>query len=506
MKLPVGRKQTAGLVMLLGLAGACDRGALERALAPESVQPDVVELYLPEGAEQEVDEAVTAALAANDQDVLRIKLPALEGSLGSPLDFASQPASLELPVGEVAFLFEPGRVDTSVVLGEIEAELPVDVYSDGELLRTCFLHVVVPPRQLEGELAWGRDADNLPVVSVEDPPLLEGEPVSLSLPYDCPQQPGSELETVWEQAFLEAQAVGADQLIAAVADTLGGTAGLDAGAGLSLQAPGAEGVLHVDLGPRPGAVNAGAGDVRVGLTGGVESTRAACVPSTTPVVPPDAMPPAVFDQQVPRTGDSYTMGISISRSLLRQGLEAAHRAGWFCRRPSAGELPGVSLAGALPSLESIGTPQGVRLALWPATVPVLRMDEPLLDAGEKLPRLEIDFARLDVDVYTDLGGADLRLLGLSASVRLELIPELDGELLGVRLGRVEIGDMAITFAELPTESETVLRSVAATLLEQAAAALIGDLDPVRLERPGAAGGELLGARVTDDRVLLYFRP
>lgn len=490
----------------LVLLVACDQGELQRKLAPEALGRDVVEFYLPPDAGQQLGDVVAAELASREVDSLRIEVPALEGSLGDPLAFATGPVTFALPVSGVDCSPQAGRFDAMLDLEPIEVSLAVEVFSEGEPLKTCFVDLVIPARQVQGVLAWGHDADDAPVVVVEGPTGVEGEPVSWALPVDCPQQPGGEFEAVVDQAFQDAQAVAANQLVASVAEALGAATGVDAGGGASIQAPVQDGLLHVELGCWRDAVNAEADEVTVRLVGGFESSRAACVAPDVPVPPPGSEPRASFDQRVPRTGESYTLGVSVSRGMLAQGLASAHRAGWFCRYPSTGELAGVSLEGMLPSLDAVGKVRGVRLALWPVSAPTLDLDGPFLDAGEKLPRLKISFERLDVDIYTELEGADLRVLGLSASVALELVPRLEGQALGLQLGRVDITDLEVTYAELPAESETVLRSVAATLLEQAAAALVGEIQPVQLDRPAAAAGEMLGARLTDDRVLLYFCP
>jgi len=488
------------------LLAACEQGDLQRRLAQESLGRDVVEFYLPPDAGQQLGDAVAAELALRQADSLRIELPALEGSLGDPLTFATGSATFMLPMSSVRCTPQAGLFSASVDLEPVEANLPVDVFSGGEPLKTCFVHLVIPTRRIQGLLAWGHDADDAPVVLVEGPAGLDGEAVSWSFPVDCPQQPGGEFEAVVDHAFRDAQAVGADRLMASVAEALGASLGIEAGGGASIQTPAAEGMLHIELGCLPDAVSAQADEVTVRLVGGFESTRAACVPPDVLVAAPGAEPRAEFDQRVPRTGESYTMGVSLSRGMLDQGLAAAHRAGWFCRYPSTGELAGVCLEGMLPSLETVGMVRGVRLALWPASSPTLELVEAYADAGEKLPRLKITFERLDVDIYTELDGADIRLLGLSTSVGLALVPRLEGQALGLRLGRVDITDLQVTNAELAAESDTVLRSVAASLIEQAAAALVDEIEPVPLERPAAAAGELLGSRLTEDRVLLYFRP
>jgi hypothetical protein len=336
---------------------------------------------------------------------------------------------------------------------------------------------------------------------MEGAPDIVGTPVSAELDYDCPEQPGSDVlpQVIGsvEDVIREAVADFASDL----AVVAGGAVGTASGAAGSV-----EDLVDFLMLPDPTAAGMGADDLRIGLQGGFESTRAPCVPADAADLPASIEPPAEFPGGLPGTGEPYGMGVSISRGFLNQGLAAAYRGGLLCRRAGAGDLSGVRLDDLFPSLRSLGPLSAVRAAVWPGGQPQMEFISPDPAAGEDLPRVMVTLPRLTVDVYGNLEWTDMRLLSVTADVLVVLAPRLENGSLSFGLVEAHIGGMDINFSKLLDEGDEELRSGAIAAAERVIDRMLADMSLVELSRPACGGGELLAAALEGGRILLYFAP
>jgi hypothetical protein len=197
----------------------------------------------------------------------------------------------------------------------------------------------------------------------------------------------------------------------------------------------------------------------------------------------------------------------VSIGFLKQGLAAAYRGGLLCRLPTAERLQGVSgLDELFPSVSSLGAMDPVRVAVWPAGQPELELMSPDEDAGEMLPRVVLRLPDLGLDLYVPFEGMDVRLLGLTADVTLQLAPGLEDHKLHFELREATVRELHVGFSKLLGESTADLESAAAEATERIMKAMVDSLQPLELPRPPAGAGGLLGTDYSEGRLLFYFSP
>jgi len=484
---------------LMMMAAACSVSPLQRDLDPDSVGSQAVEFYIP--ADSPLGEVIAGLLTEAQADAVRVSLPVMQGSLGGTLEYVTSECELEIPVSDFGAVVQDSKLQITATMGAAEVNVPLDVYAQGELLRTCFLRLVAPERQVHLQLAFSSALTDAPALVVDGAPDIAGSPVSAELDYDCPEQPGSDIQSLVigsvEEVIRESVAGFASDLAVMAGDAVG------AGSGI---AGSVEDLLDFLMLPDPAAAGMGAEDLRIGLLGGFESERAPCVPADAADLPPSAEPPAGFSAGVPGTGEPYGMGISISKGFLNQGLAAGYRGGLLCRRAGAGNLSGVRLDDLFPSLRSLGPLSAVRAAVWPGGQPQLEFTAPDPEAGEELPRMMVTLPRLVVDVYGNLEWTDVRLLSVTADVLVVLSPRLENGSLSFGLAEAHIGSMNINFSKLLDEDDADLRSGAIAAAERVIGRLVADMRLAEFPRPPCGAGELLKAELDGGRILLYFAP
>jgi hypothetical protein len=488
------RKVAAIVAFVLGAAGGlpgsgCDVSPLQDDLDPASVGSRAVEFYLP--STSPLGGIMSAQLAETGADVLTLDLPVVTGSLGGALEFVTNECELEIPVFDLGADVLNGKLQVTASMGAAEVTVPLDVYAEGELLRTCFLRLVVPQRGLHVTFAFSAAPRDGPELVVDNTPEIVGTPVTAELDFDCPEQPGSEIQPV---AVGSVEEVIQDTVLnysSDLAEVAGNALGTASGAAGSIAD-----LVHFLVVPDSGASEMGSDDLRIGLLGGFESTRASCAPADAADLPPSMEPPAGFPERVPDTGVPYGMGVSISKGFLKQGLAAAYRGGLLCRRAGAGDLPGVRLDDLFPSLAALGPLSAIRAAVWPGGQPELEFTTPDPDAGEHLPRIMVTLPRLTVDVYGNLEWTDVRLLSVTADLLLVISPRIENGSVSFSLAEAHIGSMDIRFSKLLDEEDSNLRSGAIEATQSLE----------EFPRPACAGGDLLGSALEGGRVLLYFAP
>ena len=484
---------------MLVAATACSVSPLQRDLEPASVGSQAVEFYIP--ATAPLGEVISGLLAEAQADVVRVSLPVVEGSLGGTLEYVTGECELEIPVSDLGAVVQDSKLQISATMGAAEVNVPLDVYAQGELLRTCYLRLVAPERQVHLQLAFSSTLTDAPALVVNGAPDIAGSPISAELDYDCPEQPGSDVLSLVIGSVEEAIRESVEGFASDLAMTAGDAVGTGSGIAGSV-----EDLLDFLMLPDPAAAGMGADDLRIGLLGGFESVRAPCVPADAADLPPSGEPPAGFSAGVPGTGEPYGMGISISKGFLNQGLAAGYRGGLLCRRAGAGDLSGVRLDDLFPSLRSLGPLSAVRAAVWPGGQPQLEFTAPNPVAGEDLPRMMVTLPRLGVDVYGNLEWTDVRLLSVTADVLVVLSPRLEDGSLSFGLAETHIGGMDINFSKLLDESDEDLRSGAVATAERVIGGLVADMRLAELPRPSCGGGELLKAELAGGRILLYLAP
>ncbi len=498
------RRVAVKILLALWLAGGlpatgCDVSPLEEDLDPASVGTGAVEFYISPASP--LGSVVSALLAEQEADALRLDLPSLQGSLGGALEFVTSECEMEVPVSGLEAAVVDGKLQIAAWMGAMDQDLLLDVYSGGELLRTCFLQLISPEREFLLDLAFASPGLDGPALVVDGAPEITDSPVSTELDFDCPQQPGSDIQTIvidsFEDSVREAVLEFASRL-AEVAASAVGTENRTAGS--------VDGLFEFLLQPDPQAAELGADDLRVGLRGGFESTRAPCVPADAADLPPGVEPPADFPLKSPDSVVPYGMGISVSKGFLKQGLAAAYRGGLLCRRAGAGDLPDVRLDDLFPSLKKLGHISAVRAAVWPGGQPEMEFAPPEPGSGEMLPRLMLTLPHLTLDVYGSLEWTDVRLLSVTADALLVLSPRLENGSLSFLLTEAHLGGMELNFSKLLDEDEAALRTGAITAAERVLARIVEDLGRLEFPRPASAAGDLLGATLQGGRILLYFAP
>lgn len=496
--------------LLLAVFLACDPAGsgcgfspLQRELDPSSLGPSAVEFYLPPGSGPGLGTVIMELLSEKQADKLSGTLPGLTGSLGGPLEFVSSETDLIAAVTGISAELADGKILVEIGLEAAEEILSLEVLTDGTPLRTCFIHINIPERWLRLSLVVESDYSGKARVRVEGEPLVTNGSVTTELDLDCPEQPGSDVHLTVTGALEAAYSEAAGQLAADLAEVTACAVGVDLGQSGSSAPPGG---IHFSLQPGPQAAVSPEGDLRVGLTGGVESELAACASQDASDLPPAAEPPAKFADLVPGTGQPYSMGISISRDFLNQGLTGAYRGGLLCRLPSTGDLDGVKLRDLFESLQGLGELSSIGAAVWPGMPPRLDFTAPDTTSGELLPRVALGFEDLSVDIYVGFQGADVRLLGLNANVTLHLIPVLDGETLHFDLAESTIRDLEVVYSKVLLESANQLRAQSTFALERVLNSLVLNLPRLEIPRPIAAAGDLLDSEQSEGRLLLYFNP
>ncbi|MBW1809422.1 MAG: hypothetical protein JRJ87_14600 [Deltaproteobacteria bacterium] len=496
------------IVIGLLLEPGCEVLPLQSDLAQESIGDQVVEFFQPAGQSQDQATAFLAQLVENDQDIVEINLATIEGNFSGEYNFETLEAVL---VAQVTDLTIEMSVEKMVAIFSLEVDDPdltVKIYQQGEYSHNCSMSIAISSQLLQVDLILVDGQDGGPVVTVGGLPNIVAEPINLSVSPDCPQQPESSVNQLVAEALELALLEDTQELVLSLAAEMSYVIGLNVAVEGSLLSIGstepAGGEVRFKIGPGSGGGLFDPNGVLVRLQGGFESTKSSCVPTVTSDLPAVSEPAAQFAEYVPGTGEDYQMGISLSAELIHQGLVAAYRGGLFCRSAGAGDLPEIDLAELFPSLEALGVPDSVRLALWPGQQPTLELSAPHEDLGETLPRMSVFFSGLKIDLYVSIEGSDVRLLGIEADVSVELSPRFEEHLLEIELIETHVAGLTIEFSELLMEAAGPLRSSAETVVELLAAKLIDQLDSFAVPRPGGSGSDLLGFKQLDGRLVFYF--
>jgi len=494
------RRALAALSLAAWLAG-CPAAPLDRQPAPAAQSPRGFELYLPDGRIAELGEALLEVLRADGQAELRAAIAGCAGSLDEDQTGYALPArELALGLEEVVLSPLEGGLELRARVAGLDEAWALDLTPPAGAPRTCALTVRAPPRAVEA--AWLLRAD-----VAERPALVPGQPASLG-------EPGVEIGldpacTVLDTSALVAEVAaaveaalraGLDDLVARVGVAAGGVLGLDARHAGSL-----EGRFRYLFQSGGAATSLSRGRLRIGLPGGFEGELDPCAPPALAVPAPGAGEAADFADLLPGAGTPFGLALAVPRATLEQALRVAHRAGLLCKRAGEAPLEGVSLEELLPSLSTLGSLNGARAAVWPEGAPELSLEQPG-GPEERLPRAVVRLPGVGVDVYADLDGADVRVLGCEAEVFLTLSPSLDADGLRVRLVEARVGNLEIGFALLPAESGSALRQAAAALLGRLAVVLLAGLPPLALPWPAAGRGEVLEALTDAQAVVVYLAP
>lgn len=498
-------KRLLASLALLGLLGAaCDWGSgcqLEPPAAPlaaDAIAPRAVEWAVPPEREVPLGDALHAALEPQPPG-LRTELPEIGGQMDGAVYFATQPRAVTLGLDAVQAGGVQGGLRLELEFEPVAFELALEWVADAGADGTCQLAVAIPHRQASLLLVAVADADGRLALQADGTPRLSGAPIELETAPDCGVALGAEAQALLSQSIDDALQ---QTLPGLVADL---DAATEQALGLALGAQGEiDGGLRLLLLPQADSTTLQEGRIRIGLAGGAGSARAACVPAGLTGRTALHGAPAAIGDRLPESGQTYRLAIAVARTFLEQVLAEAQRAGLLCRRPGDGSLPQVALAEVLPSLLALGPVSETRVMVRPRGA--LRLDFGLADsqAGERLPRLQVVLPDTRLDIYTRLGGADLRALGLRADVTLLLAPRLAGHQLELEVADVQVVALEILFSELVTEQAGALRAAARELTRQVAAAWVAELGPVELPLPAAAGPQLLEAETAGDHLILYF--
>lgn len=498
-------RRTATTVLLgLCLAGGwpaagCDVAPLQDDLDPASVGGRAVEFYV--SPMSPLGNVISGLLTERQADALKLNLPVLQGSLGGTLEFVTEECEVEIPVAALGAGVLDGKLQVTVSTGAKEATMLLNVYAGGEPLRTCFLHLSCPQREFTVTLAFSAIACDRPVLVVDGAPEIAGAAVTAELDFDCPEQPGSDVQSVVIGSIEDGIRGAVREFSSGLTEAAGSAIGTGSGAAGSVG-----GLVDFLVQPDAGAAGMGADDLCIGLRGGFESTRVPCVPADAADLPPGGEPPASFSQKVPDSVVPYGMGISVSKGFLKQGLAAAYRGGLLCRRAGAGDLADTRLDDLFPSLRALGYFSAFRAAAWPGGQPEMEFTPPEPDSAEELPRVMLTLPRLTLDIYGSLEGTDIRLLSATADALLVLSPRIENGSLSFSLVEAHIGSMDITFSKLLAEGEDELRTGALAAAERVIGRMVKDMGRLEFPRPAGAGGDLLGSELEGGRVLLYFAP
>jgi hypothetical protein len=483
------------------LLGGCPVGPLDQEPASGSLSPRGLELYLPAGRLEALGGTLLELLRAAGQGELSALLPAQAGSLGDGEASYGLPEQLVgLALEEIQLSPGAGGLLLHATLAGAEASWAMELVPFGGTGRACALSVHGQPRTLEVGWLLSVDAAGRPALVPSGQAALLGEQAQVALAQDCTVLDTSALLGEVGLALEAALQAGVPELVARLSVATGSLLGLDAGGSGSVSAG-----FRFSFLASWEATELTEGRLRVGLAGGFEGERAECVPPDVAEPGPGTGAPAEFSDLLPGAGGEYGLALAVPHATLEQGLRAAHRAGLLCRRADEKPLEGVSLAELLPSLETLGSLNGVRVAVWPEAAPELSMEPPGAE-GERLPRAVVHLSGVGVDVYADLDGADVRVLGCEAELFLTLVPSLDPAGLRVQLAETRVGNLEIGFALLPDESGPDLHQAAAALLGRLAGALVGSLGPLALPLPAAGRGEVLEAWTEAQAVVIYLAP
>ena len=494
------------LVLFLLSGSACaDWGAgctadpLGAPLKAEAVAPAALEFSVPAERRIDLGQQLLEQLTTEGNHRLLAELPKLTGRLDAYSEYEFGPLSVSVPL--IGLSVDPSGGGLSVGLTFSAADLSgiLAVSVDGGSGEDCEVEISLPERRASVRLVLSEGELEPAQLIVDGIPQLSGEPISLIPKDQCAHpQVVAARESVAEALDLALQE-GLLVMNEALAELCEGGLGVDASASGRIGS-----VLLFSL--RPGLTSSQmlGGPILVGFTGGFESQRAACVPPDLPPAMPAHGEPAAFDGLLPWSQEPYDLAVSVSIHYLSQGLTAAHRAGLLCRRVGAGPLPDVALSNLLPSLSMLGKIDGVRAAVWPTGAPRLEFGARDPEAGEILPRLVIALPAMRMDIFAQLDGADLRAVGISADLSLELVPSFREHVLSLDLVSAKLTNLEIVFSELVTEQAGELRKAVSEVISAVAASLVAELGPIPLSLPESAGPELREARVSGDHLLLYF--
>jgi len=503
-------RSRVGLVsalLILALPG-CRLDPPERDLSKAAIGTDVIEFHYPQGSGERLAVLAMGLLeqaGANSQDAV---IPAVAGSLDSS-SFETDPSELSVQLSAIQMVISQGLVEASLEVDVSDPVLSLGIFSGGQLVSNCEIHVSIPGQVVLVKLIAGQANDNQPLIFIDGELELTGDPISVTTDPYCPAYGSQDVEMAVSHAVTQALLQGSSQLSGALAEALGNTLGLDTAAAGSVAGQSLtdadQGRLHFEFWLGTDADVFSPTGSRVGLGGGFESTRADCVPAAAADFPGSKQAPAEFAERVPGTGDEYQCAISISDDFLQQAFSAAWRGGLFCRKAADGDLQTMDLVDLFPSLAAWGPLGAVRVAVWPGGQPQLAFAPADPAAGESLPRLSLSLPSLAVDLYVSIEGSDMRMLGLSTNLNLDLAPRIEGTQVFLDLVKTHVGELSIDYSEMLTEAAGSLRASVAEALDRIAKLLLAQLGPLEVPMvPGAVS--LLGFRRLEGRTLLYFGP
>lgn len=490
---------------LLGLlGGACDWGIgcrlepLAEPLAADAVAPRAVEWAVPPEREVPLGDDLLAALEPQPPG-LRTEVPQIGGQVDGAVYFETQSRALTLGLAVVQAGGVQGGLRLGLVFEPVAFELALDWVADAGADGSCQLAVEVPQRQTSLLLVAAADADGRLGLQADGTPRLSGSPIELDTAPDCGITLGAEAQALLRQSIGDALQQALSELVADLDAAAENALGLALGAHGELA-----GGLRLLLLPDAESTSLQTERIRIGLAGGAGSARAVCVPANLASRTALHGAPAEIGDRLPESGQAYQLAIAVARPFLEQVLAEAHRSGLLCRRSGDGPLPQVALAEVLPSLLALGPAAETRVMVRPRGALQLAFGLADPQAGERLPRLQLVLPDTRLDIYTRLGGADLRALGLRADVTLLLAPRLEGHRLELEVADVQVVALEILYSELVTEQAGELRAAARELIRRVASAWVAELGPVELPLPPAAGPQLLEAETVGDHLILYF--
>lgn len=491
-----------GLLLLVACEGpeSCGVQALDQPLAEEQLGPRSLEFHVPEAEMEDLQHEILWLLGEEGQAAFPLEIPALSGSLGGPLDFDSQSLAGQVSLNSMESWLEEGQLRLQVTLEPHSLSVPLQVYSELDPLRVCQLQVTIPSRQALVLMRLADEGDDQPLHFAAEAAWDSGEAFSpeLMLEEGCPQQEGSQLETIWREALSEAYRVG----LGSLAEAMSGAADRSLGLDVSLSGKLADG-LRFQLSPQLSEVSTDESAWSLGLRGGVSAGSHECVPDDLLSAPPADGQGAPFSEVLPRSGEAYGMAVAISKAFVQQGLTAAHRSGLFCRSAGEGALE-LELDDLLPSTTDFAPLGSVRVAVFPDGAPQLGVQGADLDAGETLFRLRVSLPQVSMDVYGQMDGAALRLLACKADLRLTLATSIENGLLRFQLVDLAVNNLEILFDELLSESGEDLRQRSTQVIQRVTEALLARLPAMGLNLPVCGAGAALEGQLSEEHLLLYF--
>ncbi|GAG51538.1 unnamed protein product, partial [marine sediment metagenome] len=226
------------------------------------------------------------------------------GSLDPYTVFEVAPRRVSLAVESL--LVEPGEGGLSPTVGLTSGQVVMSMEVSGEDLptQTCPIELFVPERAAGLHLVFSQDDTGAAALVLDGSPRLTGEPIQVQIDPACDIQAGDHVETAVAEAVDQALHEALPGLTDALTGLCERALGVDLGGAGRLSED-----FSFSLLPDGPSTELAAGRTQLGLAGGFESRRAACVPADLALAPVGQGQAAEFDQLLPRAREPYHLAV-----------------------------------------------------------------------------------------------------------------------------------------------------------------------------------------------------